>query len=82
MKKIYRPGEIIPKCSMYLVKHDAHLGTRIVVGTAGDSFPLCKVCGAAVSYEALHLAEYSSAELLADHPEFMFPTLRTQPSAE
>jgi hypothetical protein len=67
---------------MYLVKHDSHQGTRIVVGTAGDSFPQCKVCGEAVSYEGLHLADYASAELLADHPEFLFPTLRTQPRSE
>ena len=82
VKKRYWPGEIIPRCAMYLVKHDSHQGTRIVLGTAGDSFPQCKVCGGAVCYEALHLAEYSSAEMLADHPEFIFPTLRTQPSSE
>lgn len=78
VKKLFQPGEIIPKCAMYLVKHHSHQGTRIVVGTAGDSFPQCKVCGAAVSFQALHLAEYNSAELLAQHPEFVFPTLRNQ----
>ena len=82
MKKLFHPGEIIPKCAMYLVKHESHQGTRIVLGTAGDSFPQCKVCGGSVCYEALHLAEYDSAELLTDHPEFVFPTLRSQPTAE
>ncbi len=77
----YRSGEIVPKCSMYLVKHHLHSGIRLVIGTAGDIFPPCKLCGNAVSFEQLFLSDYSQGELLAGHPEFFFPNLRADTEA-
>ena len=73
---IYLPGDLIPQCSSYAVRHQAHQGTLIVIGAAGDIFPRCKECGEKVRYETLAMSENATGQILAEHPEFHFPVLR------
>ncbi len=73
----FHAGEIIPFCSDYLVIHVAHQGITVVIGAAGDTFPPCKTCGTEVSFELVSSTQNSRGQLLANHPEFRFPLLKT-----
>ncbi len=58
----YRPGQKVPESGVYSVRHHLHRPPHEATLVAGDLFPECQQCGAAVSFHLLRAARFINAD--------------------
>jgi hypothetical protein len=56
-KKIYKPGEVVPKAGIYKVSHAQHRLPHKASFKARERFPACHKCARLVRFELLVSAE-------------------------
>jgi hypothetical protein len=67
---MFRPGDVIPETSPYLVRHLQHRDDHEVFAMAGGEFPKCRLCGEAVLFVALDGSVFRARDPLMSDPDF------------
>lgn len=55
-RKLYRPGQVVPKAGIYKVMHAEHRLPHKASFKARDKFPACSKCASHVRFELLMAA--------------------------
>ena len=61
-KKLYKPGQVVPKAGIYKVLHAEHRLPHKATFKARDKFPACSKCAAKVRFELMAAAEDSAGK--------------------
>lgn len=56
-RKLYKPGQVVPKAGIYKVVHAEHRMPHKAAFKARDKFPACGKCASRVRFELLMAAD-------------------------
>jgi hypothetical protein len=69
---VYKAGEIVPSTGIYRIFHDQHRLMHEATLTLGTRFPLCRMCGSAVTFVLVRVIQgevlpFRSGEILEEY---------------